>query len=250
MQTLYPEILSYCQSKFPEEACGLIILWKGRYKWVPCENIHQKKDTEFAISSQDFKKAYDLGQIVCVVHSHTDGNKEFSDFDRQSQQRQGYDWLLVSTDGNSAEISATITAPKKAVALYGRQYKFGVYDCLTFVRDWYKQEWGIHINDYDRKENFWDYGEELYLDNYQAEGFVEVALQDIRYGDVILLALGGPITAHAGVYLGNNKFGHHLNDRLSSVDIYGAYYQDRTTKVIRHKSRIENEESNSERGAC
>ena len=40
---------------------------------------------------------------------------------------------------------------------------------------------------------------------------------------------------HAGVYLGDGLIGHHLYGRLSSKDVYGQFYRERTTHIMRHR---------------
>ena len=60
----------------------------------------------------------------------------------------------------------------------------------------------------------------------------------MREGDVLLMHIGGPITAHAAVYVGDNLIGHHLKGRLSSKEILSDYYKRRITRIIRHRSKL------------
>jgi len=228
------EIIAYCKSKFPEEACGFVTVVKGRHKWIPCENVAGNKNSFFAIHPLEFAKASDSGEIIAVVHSHTIHPTVFSETDVAFQKIQGIPWMLVGLQSGEAEIE-WLRGEKQADALYGRKYIWHVTDCYSFIKDWYLQEKKIYIPDFAREEYFWKKNQEIYLDNFAKAGFSEVPLASLQEGDVLLMHIGGNITGHGAVYLGNNKIGHHLPGRLSSIDVIGQFYLDRVTKVVRHK---------------
>lgn len=233
----YEEIFEHCKQEKPNEACGIVVLFKGRYKWIPCENISQRPTTEFAISPLAFANAEDFGDIVAIVHSHPYGPSNPSGADIDCQKQQGIDWLIVSLDNTEPSIY-WLKSEKKEQPLYGRKYVWHVQDCGSFIQDFYKQEFNITIPDFYRPERFWERGLEIYLDCYREAGFHEIEMKDLRYGDLVLMALGTSITTHGAVYIGNNKIAHHLNDRLSCRDVYGKYYMDRTTKCLRYKDEL------------
>jgi cell wall-associated NlpC family hydrolase len=62
-------------------------------------------------------------------------------------------------------------------------------------------------------------------------------LEELQYGDAILMQLASPLPNHAAVYLGDQLILHHLQGRLSSRDLYGGYYLKSTARVLRHESR-------------
>ena len=119
----------------------------------------------------------------------------------------------------------------------GREFVFGVVDCYTLVRDWYAREYGIQLRDYDRRDKFWDRGENLYMDNFAAEGFSKIPLEEVQRGDLILMNLVSPLPNHAAIYLGDQQVLHHVQGRLSSRDVYGGYYGKSTACALRHESR-------------
>jgi cell wall-associated NlpC family hydrolase len=47
---------------------------------------------------------------------------------------------------------------------------------------------------------------------------------------------GSKVPNHGAVYLGDGRIGHHQQNRLSSIDIYGGYYQKMTSKILRFTS--------------
>jgi cell wall-associated NlpC family hydrolase len=91
--------------------------------------------------------------------------------------------------------------------------------------------------DYHRRDQWWEKGENLYLDNFEKEGFHTIPSEELAYGDALLMHLESPVPNHAAVYIGNQMVLHHVQGRLSSRDIYGGYYQKMTAKVLRHESR-------------
>ena len=234
MDELIGEITTYCQSKLPEEACGLIILFKGRYKFIPCENVSQMNKQEyFAIHPLDYAAAEDKGTVCAVVHSHSSSGAVFSPWDVSSQAQSGLPWLLIGL-GSGVE-HAWLNNPKQHTTLFGRPYQWGVTDCYSFLQDWYAEEYGFELPDFQREYAFWEKGEELYLNNFASAGFVEVPKDSIQYGDGLLMQLANGVTSHGAVYVGNNQIAHHLNGRLSSKDVLGQFYSDRITKVVRHR---------------
>ena len=77
----------------------------------------------------------------------------------------------------------------------------------------------------------------LYLDNFAKEGFYPIPLEELQYGDAILMQLESSLPNHAAIYLGDQLILHHLQKRLSSRDVFGGYYLKSTARVLRHESR-------------
>jgi cell wall-associated NlpC family hydrolase len=123
--------------------------------------------------------------------------------------------------------------------LIGRQWVWGVSDCWTLVRDWYKEELGLDLPDWNRPPSMMDFHQAPWFEKYCSEaGFVDLGLSAPEYGDAILMQLdGSPGLNHVGVYLGDQLFLHHLRGRLSSRDLWGGYYQKSTGLIVRHTSR-------------
>lgn len=116
----------------------------------------------------------------------------------------------------------------------GRKFRFGVTDCYTMVRDFYKREFGIELRNYARYDKFWE-DESLYAKFFRNEGF-RLVDDGLEFGDLILVALGASVACHAAIYIGNGKILHHVQNRLSSIDRYDTIWKNWTVGVIRHKS--------------
>lgn len=230
---------NYCKKLYPEEACGFILKTGDEFSFSPQENITvNDKKTNFTISTNALSQVFEEGTLYALLHSHTTYLTDFSTTDRTFQAKMGIPWVLIDITSPKRPNVKWLTREKEVLPLYGRKFLFGVYDCFTFVRDWYKEEFDIELNDYQRVDNFAKRGFEPYLDNYKREGFLEVPFNMLSYGDVLLLKLDDNAVSHAAVYVGDNLIAHHLTGRLSKKDFLGSYYKDRLVKVVRHKLKM------------
>lgn len=235
----YKAIEDYLRTNTDHEMCGLIIVRKGKLRFVPTDNSHPDPTKYFTISKQEFARAGANGEVVCVVHSHIRAPYHPSEADSAAQRVSALPWLVVGLNGPETVFN-WLEQEYKKLPLFGRTYQWYISDCFTFVRDWYFEEYGIIIEDVPYVENFWEHEGEPYLENLEKAGFVEVPLQEIKFGDGILMRLadGYETTTHAAIYLGGNTIAHHLPNRLSSTDMYNKRYIDRTTKIVRHKDNF------------
>jgi cell wall-associated NlpC family hydrolase len=137
-------------------------------------------------------------------------------------------WWIVGLKGGVStwhEMPAAGEMP-----LEGRVFVHGAIDCYTLIRDYYRQELGITLMDFHRKDDWWHSGENLYVENFTKAGFVEVDTPS--NGDVILMAIGSPTPCHGAIWLDGDVLLHHLYGRLSCREVYGAAYRERTTHFL------------------
>ena len=120
----------------------------------------------------------------------------------------------------------------------GREFVHGVVDCYSLCRDWYGRERGLKLQDYDRRDQWWEHGQNLYLENFEKEGFHKIPVEQLQSGDALLMQLVSPVPNHAAIYLGDSQILHHVQGRLSSRDVYtlGGYYGMSTACALRHES--------------
>lgn len=226
------EFTQHAESEFPREACGLVIVARGRQVYVPCRNIAIGTD-QFAIDPEDYAKADQTGEIVAVVHSHPNLPANPSQADLVACEATGLPWFILSFPvGVWAELYPTgYKAP-----LVGRQWSHGVLDCYSIIRDWYAQERGITLLDFERHDEWWLRGQNLYEENFAKAGFCEITDGSLVTGDVILMQVGSPVSNHGAVYLGDGLILHHVQGRLSTRDVYGGYWLKHTTKSLRYEN--------------
>lgn len=233
LDSIKAEIIEHAESEKPTEACGLIVVFKGRHKYIRCTNLSTVPDT-FIISPEDYANAEDFGTVICVVHSHPFSNSKPSQADLVSLEKDSIPWVIYSCISKdfSTTYPSGYTAP-----LYGRQFSFGVLDCLTMIRDVYKEDLGILLKDDPiRAPKWWLSGQNLYVDRIEEWGFEVV--EDYKPYDILLMQVSAPVPDHAAVLLPDNTIAHHFEGRLSSKDVYGGWYRKVTTHICRHKTRI------------
>lgn len=232
-ESILAEIRAHAEREYPRESCGLVIVRKGRRKYMPIRNVAEKNE-HFVMHAEDQTAAEDQGQPVMVVHSHPNIAARPSDADLVGCEKSGLPWLIVNwPTGAVHEFAPTgYLAP-----LVGRQFSHGVLDCYSLIVDYYKQECGIDLPDFDRPDEWWLKGANLYLDGFASAGFVRV--DKPQKNDVVLMRVAAPVPNHGGIYLGDGNMLHHQMGRLSSKDIYGGWYEKITTHYLRHRSFIE-----------
>jgi proteasome lid subunit RPN8/RPN11 len=225
--------LAYAQAEFPREACGLVVVVKGKERFWPCRNISDLGGDQFIMDPEDYAAAEREGEIVAIFHSHVNLPPLPSEADKVACEATGLKWYIVGIPNLMwAEFEPTgYEAP-----LVGRVHCWGTLDCWTIVRDWYRRERGIELINLPRAPNFWKRGENILGDNYKRAGFVAVPEDEpLEVGDVILMQTGdSPFPNHVALYIGDDIILHHAENRLSSRDVYGGWYKKHTVKVVRY----------------
>lgn len=233
------EAQAHAAQCYPNESCGLIVHTADDELYVACENSHGKPTEHFRLSGEQFAEAEELGEVKAVVHSHPNASGQPSHADRVQCELSELPWHILSVgmvDGEPDFGPVGYCEPCGFEApLEGRQFAHGTLDCFTLFKDFLWREYGIRVSEYEREDDWWDNGQELYsMDRLNAEGFFLIADEPKR-GDIILMNVRSKVPNHAGVYLGNGEMLHHLHGRLSRRENYGGYWAERTCYIVRHK---------------
>jgi len=244
--------LAHAEAEYPREACGLVVSAGGALEYVACRNAARSPSEHFVLTGQDYAMAEDRGEVLALVHSHPDASAAPSDADRVQCEASGLQWHIISVgqvDGRPECGDIQSIAPCGYVApLLGRQFAHGILDCYTLVRDFYERELGILLGQYEREDDWWHKGQDLYsLERLRAEGF-ELVTDAPRRGDLVLMQVRSPVPNHAGVLLGDvplkeapqlapvaNGMLHHLYGRLSERAVYGGYWRECMRLIARHR---------------
>lgn len=225
-------IFQHAEREYPRECCGLVVDIDGTPEFRPCRNMAALGSTDhFILHPDDYAAAETLGTIVAVVHSHPNASATPSQADRVSCEASGLLWYIASWPGQQLEY---IQPTGYQAPLVGRVWAHGVLDCYTLIRDWYKLERGVTLPDYERTDNWWRHGQNLYMENFASAGFLSVDMADMQPGDVLLMQVLANVANHAAIYLGNGVILHHLHGRLSCREVFGGYYRKHTVKVLRY----------------
>lgn len=226
---ILPEVHAHAAREQPRECCGLAVVRRGKLRYWPCRNT--AAEAEFAIHPEDQAAAEDAGEVVAICHSHVYLPPQPSEADRVMCERTGLPWLIISWPTGTHTI---IEPTGYRAPLVGRPFVHGVLDCYTLVRDYYASL-GIELPDYEREEEWWLRGGDLYRAHFAEAGFVAVAGPP-KVHDGLLMQVASPVPNHAAVMVEPGIILQHCHGRLSSRDVYGGYWRKVTTHVLRHRS--------------
>lgn len=228
-------ICEHAAAEYPNESCGFVVQNGRKARYLPCRNVAENALDNFVISPQEYAQVEDQGEIIRIIHSHPDVPVLIpSEMDRLQCDHSGIVWGIVSwPEGDYTEV-----VPRGERPLVGRSWLLGHADCWSLIRDYYRQEHGIALNDYSVEHEWWIDGKtRLYDDHWYEEGFREYQ-GPMRVGDMIMMQVSAPVTNHAGVYLGDGMMLHHLFGQLSQRYPYSGYFQERTVRVVRRKELL------------
>jgi proteasome lid subunit RPN8/RPN11 len=230
-ETVKAKFVEQAKAECPREACGLVIIKNGKQVYYPAKNLAKGSDN-FILDPLDYEKADTAGEIVAVIHSHPNMSAKPSQADLVACEGSGLPWFICGIPSEQWEY----IEPSGYIApLVGRQWSHGVLDCYAIIRDWYAQEKNISLLDFERSDEWWKMGGNLYLDNFEKAGFKRITLEELSCGDVILMTVNSTVPNHGAIYLGDNMILHHVHGRLSTRDIFGGYWLKNAMVYLRYE---------------
>ena len=226
------EALVHAKDQDPKESCGLLLNIRGKEKYYPCRNLSMTDHQCFIIDPEDYVKADNTGEITAVVHSHPVTPPTPSEADKISCEQSNLPWHIVNP---KTEQWGYCEPCGYKPPLLGRPWVWGVTDCWSLVRDWYKQEKNIELIDYERPITPQEFNEKPLFEQYaELTGFTELKPDEkLKTGDVLLMSILNPSLNHVAIYLGDNVL-HHLTDRLSCKEPYSSWLLKCTGKRYRY----------------
>ena len=204
------EIQQHFEKEYPREACGVIGIIKGKRQWFPCENLAQGTEN-FVLSSKDYLNIKSKADILGIVHSHPDASNKASEHDIDCCNALGIPYYIFSYP----DMELNIVEPKKrAYPLIGREYEFGIKDCFEAMRDWLEKE-NIYIPPREPFEDDWWNNDLDYFTEENIKNWNHKKVDSPKKNDVLIFKIREKVANHCGVYLGNDIFFHHAENRLS-----------------------------------
>lgn len=209
-ENFYTEIKKHAEESYPYECCGLI--YDGVYHC--CKNISADPAGSFVIGDSEIVAGEKYG-IDAVVHSHVNGIECPSAADMSGQIEYDAVWVIVNVHngvaGKPFEFGDKLPIPD----LMERNFRHGVTDCYSLIRDWYRLNRDILLKEFPRDWEWWLREEEdIYNLCFEKAGFFKIYEEDLDVGDVVLCSLLGRPKGkinHGGIYLGGGMVLHHLS---------------------------------------
>jgi len=215
------DALVHAKDQDPKESCGLLIDVKGKEKYYPCKNLSSYSQQCFIIDPQDYAKAEDSGKVLAVIHSHPVTPPVASQADMISCEESGLIWHIVNP---KTEQWGFYKPSGYKPPLIGRHWVWGITDCWSLVRDWYKEKLGITLRDWDRPTT-----PEEFIENPMFEkcawrtGFRQLRPDEkLENGDLLFMSIMATGLNHVAIFLDGDVL-HHLADRISCKEPYNQW---------------------------
>jgi len=219
--------LVHAKDQDPKEAVGLLLNVKGKERYFPCRNLALTDHQCFILDPEDYVKADNTGEIVAVVHSHPVTPPIPSQADKISCEQSGLPWYIVNP---KTEQWGYLEPSGYKAPILGRQWVWGITDCLSLVTDWYKEEKKVEIKKATRPLTFDEFinnpqsKEDGDFNNYLLNVGFRLLTPDekLENGDVLTMSILGNGINHVAIFL-NGDVLHHLTDRLSCKEPYSEW---------------------------
>ena len=106
----------------------------------------------------------------------------------------------------------------------GRPWVWGVTDCWSLVRDWYKQEKGIELRDWERPITPEEFLKDPMFERCAwRTGFRQLRQEEkLENGDLLFMSIMADGLNHVALFLDGEVL-HHLTDRLSCRESYSEW---------------------------
>tara|TARA_A100001515_G_scaffold127848_1_gene113747 strand:+ start:814 stop:1515 length:702 start_codon:yes stop_codon:yes gene_type:complete len=232
--TWQKDALIHAKNQEPKEAVGLVLNVRGKLKYYPCNNLAITDHQCFILDPEDYVKADNIGNIVGIFHSHPVNPPTPSQADKVSCEASGLPWYIVNpTSKEWSYLEPCGYEPP----LLGRQWVWGVTDCWSLVRDWYKENKNINLKDWDRPLTPQEFNDNpLFEQCANDTNFRELdSNEKLENGDVLLMSIMYPTLNHVALFFQGDVI-HHLTDRLSCREPYSEWLLKCTGKRYRYVS--------------
>lgn len=194
------EAIAHAQEVFPAEAAGIVEA--GAY--VRLSNLSPDNENAVGLSDEDMVR---VAEAQVFFHSHPNGVGSPSEADMTYQLQLGIPFVIAVLPHLDV-FAFGDQLPRRP--LIGRGFRHGVHDCYATIRDWWKEKRGVDHPEFPREWEWWNKGQNLYLDHFRAWGFREIARdQAFEEGDILLFQFHYKVPMHAGVVVSRDLILHH-----------------------------------------
>ena len=215
------DALVHAKDQDPKESCGLLIDINGKEKYYPCKNLSNYSQQCFIIDPEDYAKAEDRGKVLAVIHSHPVTPPVASQADMISCEESGLVWHIVNP---KTEQWGFYKPSGYKPPLIGRHWVWGITDCWSLVRDWYKEKLGITLRDWDRPTTPEEFiADPMFEKCAWRTGFRQLRPDEkLENGDLLFMSIMATGLNHVAIFLDGDVL-HHLADRISCKEPYNQW---------------------------
>ena len=224
--------LAHAKDQDPKESCGLLLNIKGKERYYPCRNLSMTAFQCFIIDPEDYIRADNTGDIIAVIHSHPVTPPVPSQSDKVACEQSGLVWHIVNP---KTESWGYLKPTGYKAPILGREWAWGVTDCYTLVRDWYKEKLNIDLIDWQRPTTLEDFNKDPMFEKCAEEtGFRELRPDEkLIDGDLLFMSIFSNNLNHVAIFIDGDVL-HHLADRLSCIEPYSEWLLKCTGKRLRY----------------
>ena len=224
--------LAHAKDQDPKESCGLLLNIKGKEKYFPCRNLSMTAFQCFIIDPEDYIRADNTGDIIAVIHSHPVTPPVPSQSDKVACEQSGLVWHIVNP---KTESWGYLKPTGYKAPILGREWAWGVTDCYTLVRDWYKEKLNINLIDWHRPTTLEEFNKNPMFEKCAEEtGFRELRSDEkLINGDLLFMSILSNNLNHVAIFVDGDVL-HHLTDRLSCIEPYSEWLLKCTGKRLRY----------------
>ena len=226
------DALVHAKDQDPKEAVGIVLNIRGKLKYFPCRNLSMTDHQCFILDPEDYVKADNTGEITAIFHSHPIDPPTPSQADKISCEDSNLPWYIVNP---RTEQWAYLEPSGYKPPLLGRQWVWGITDCWSLIRDWYKEEKNIELRDWERPITPQEFNDKpMFEDCAWRTNFRELRPDEkLQDGDVLLMSILHPTLNHVALFFEGDVI-HHLTDRLSCREPYSEWLLKCTGKRYRY----------------
>ena len=224
--------LEHAKQEDPKESCGLLLNIRGKEEYFPCRNLSMTAHQCFIIDPEDYVRADNTGDITAIIHSHPVTPAVPSEADKISCEESNLPWHIVNP---KTETWGYYEPCGYKPDLIGQPWVWGVSDCWSLVRRYYKEKLNIELRDWERPTTPEEFiNDPMFERCAEATGFRELRNDEkLENGDLLFMSILANGLNHVAIFLDGDVL-HHLTDRLSCKEPYNQWLQKCTGKRLRY----------------
>ena len=227
--------LEHAKQEDPKESCGLLLNIRGKEEYFPCRNLSMTAHQCFIIDPEDYVKADNTGDITAIIHSHPVTQPVASEADKISCEESNLPWHIVNP---KTETWGYYEPCGYKPDLIGQPWVWGVSDCWSLVRRYYKEKLNIELKDWERPTTPEEFENNPIFEKCAKDtGFIELKNNEkLKNNDCLLMSIGAVGLNHVAIFVDGDVI-HHLRDRLSCKEPYNPWLLKCTGMRLRYASQ-------------